>query len=108
LRLFSFGGYGLALAALALLVFGAIECPRLRLRHLAPLGFATIGVTQVHKIMQLSKRTLWSFIAMKVSNFIDSNYIDMFLIKNSRTLVVRVFCDADRQHLFHSASRIYF
>jgi len=27
LRLFSFGGYGLALAALALLVFGAIECP---------------------------------------------------------------------------------
>jgi len=29
LRLFSFGGYGLALAALALLVFGAIECPLL-------------------------------------------------------------------------------
>jgi len=28
LRLFSFGGYGLALAALALVVFGAIECPR--------------------------------------------------------------------------------
>jgi len=27
LRLFSFGGYGLALAALALVVFGAIECP---------------------------------------------------------------------------------
>jgi len=27
LRLFSFGGYGLALAALALEVFGAIECP---------------------------------------------------------------------------------
>jgi len=26
LRLFSFGGYGLALAALALMVFGAIEC----------------------------------------------------------------------------------
>jgi len=26
LRLFSFGGYGLALAALALVVFGAIEC----------------------------------------------------------------------------------
>jgi len=26
-RLFSFGGYGLALAALALVVFGAIECP---------------------------------------------------------------------------------
>jgi len=24
---FSFGGYGLALAALALVVFGAIECP---------------------------------------------------------------------------------
>jgi len=30
LRLFSFGGYGLALAALALVVFGAIECPPLR------------------------------------------------------------------------------
>jgi len=27
LRFFSFGGYGLALAALALVVFGAIECP---------------------------------------------------------------------------------
>jgi len=27
LRRFSFGGYGLALAALALVVFGAIECP---------------------------------------------------------------------------------
>jgi len=27
LRLFSFGGYGLALAALALVVFSAIECP---------------------------------------------------------------------------------
>jgi len=26
LRLFSFGGYGLVLAALALVVFGAIEC----------------------------------------------------------------------------------
>jgi len=26
LRLFSFGGYGLALVALALVVFGAIEC----------------------------------------------------------------------------------
>jgi len=27
LRLFSFGGYGLALVALALVVFDAIECP---------------------------------------------------------------------------------
>jgi len=27
LRVFSFGGYGLALVALALVVFGAIECP---------------------------------------------------------------------------------
>jgi len=27
LRIFSFGGYGLALSALALAVFGAIECP---------------------------------------------------------------------------------
>jgi len=30
LRLFSFGGYGLALAALVLVVFGAIECPPVR------------------------------------------------------------------------------
>jgi len=30
LRLFSFGGYGLALAALALVVFGAIEGPPLK------------------------------------------------------------------------------
>jgi len=30
LRRFSFGGYGLALAALALVVFGAIECPQLK------------------------------------------------------------------------------
>jgi len=36
LRLFSFGGYGLALAALALVVFGAIECP---LAHLAFGGY---------------------------------------------------------------------
>jgi len=27
LRIFSFGGYGLSLAALALVVSGAIECP---------------------------------------------------------------------------------
>jgi len=31
LRLISFGGYGLALAALALVVFAAIECPPYRL-----------------------------------------------------------------------------
>jgi len=31
LRLFSFGGYGLALAALALMVFGAIGCPPIKL-----------------------------------------------------------------------------
>jgi len=31
LRLFSFGGYGLALAALALVVFGAIECPPVKM-----------------------------------------------------------------------------
>jgi len=30
LRLFSFGGYGLALPAFALIVFGAIECPLLK------------------------------------------------------------------------------
>jgi len=34
LRLFSFGGYGLALAALALVVFGAIECPPSKDSHL--------------------------------------------------------------------------
>jgi len=34
LRLFSFGGYGLALAALALVVFGAIECPPLEVTFL--------------------------------------------------------------------------
>jgi len=35
LRLFSFGGYGLALAALALIVFGAIECPPFNQRAVA-------------------------------------------------------------------------
>jgi len=30
MRLSSFGGYGLALAALALMVFGAIECPPIK------------------------------------------------------------------------------
>jgi len=39
LRLFSFGGYGLALAALALVLFGAIECP---LKGYA-VGGATVG-----------------------------------------------------------------
>jgi len=34
LRLFSFGGYGLALAVLALVVFGAIECPPINIIHL--------------------------------------------------------------------------
>jgi len=34
LRLFSFGGYGLALAALALVAFGAIECPPESLRDI--------------------------------------------------------------------------
>jgi len=33
LRLFSFGGYGLALAALALVVFGAIERPPAKARR---------------------------------------------------------------------------
>jgi len=40
LRLFSFGGNGLALAALALVVFGAIECPPFEhtsKRHLKPI-----------------------------------------------------------------------
>jgi len=35
LRLFSFGGYGLALAALALAVFGANECPLPPAAHFA-------------------------------------------------------------------------
>jgi len=34
--IFSFGGYGLALAALALVVFGAIECPRFSLTEHFP------------------------------------------------------------------------
>jgi len=34
LRLSSFGGYGLALAALALVVFGAIECPPNEPKHI--------------------------------------------------------------------------
>jgi len=38
LRLFSFGGYGLALAALALVVFGAIECPP-KISRISPLKF---------------------------------------------------------------------
>jgi len=41
MRLFSFGGYGLALAALALVVFGAIECP--------PLGRTERGTQQFHQ-----------------------------------------------------------
>jgi len=42
LRLFSFGGYGLALAALAIVVFGAYDSyPVLRLR---PLAFSTFLV----------------------------------------------------------------
>jgi len=40
LRLFSFGGYGLALAALALVVFGAIECPPLKDSCTTITGFA--------------------------------------------------------------------
>jgi len=38
LRLFSFGGYGLALAALALVDFGAIECPP----FLSPLWLSSV------------------------------------------------------------------
>jgi len=38
LRLFSFGAYGLALAALALVVFGAIECPP---------NFASKGIQEI-------------------------------------------------------------
>jgi len=37
LRLFSFGGYGLALAALALVVFGAIECPPIQIKKTSSL-----------------------------------------------------------------------
>jgi len=40
LRLFSFGGYGLALAALALVVFGAIECPPALLQYLKNITFS--------------------------------------------------------------------
>jgi len=41
LRLFSFGGYGLALAALALVVFGAIECSPFFPFFVAKLGEVT-------------------------------------------------------------------
>jgi len=50
LRLFSFGGHALALAALALVVFGAIECPPTLVRlgkvgiAVRPLAFATFLV----------------------------------------------------------------
>jgi len=44
LRLFSFGGYGLALAALALVVFGVIECPP-----------ALLSILLVKQSMQLFK-----------------------------------------------------
>jgi len=48
LRLFSFGGYGLALAALALVVFGAIECPpRLRLFSFGGYGLALAALAIV-------------------------------------------------------------
>jgi len=42
LRLFSFGGYGLALAALALVVFGAIECPPLKTKYTQLLFYCVI------------------------------------------------------------------
>jgi len=45
LRLFSFGGYGLALAALALVVFGAIECPPCG--AISCLGEGSTGITPV-------------------------------------------------------------
>jgi len=51
LGLFSFGGYGLALAALALVVFGAIECPPDS--HInAPLVFADMLDTFLERVRQ--------------------------------------------------------
>jgi len=44
LRLFSFRGYGLALAALALVVFGAIECP--------PFSHCRAFKTRLHKVQE--------------------------------------------------------
>jgi len=49
LRLFSFGGYGLALAALAHMVFGAIECPLCQ-RFLYARDFAELFLTVVISI----------------------------------------------------------
>jgi len=46
LRLFSFGGYGLALAALALVVFDAIECLPHLLSLLLHQGAATSVAAQ--------------------------------------------------------------
>jgi len=51
LRIFSFGGYGLALAALALVVFGAIECPPIKRNVISPQN----QIPQ-HKVKQ-SKKT---------------------------------------------------
>jgi len=44
LRLFSFGGYGLALAALALVVFGATEGPPYELCRLRLFSFCGYGL----------------------------------------------------------------
>jgi len=52
LRLFSFGGYGLALAALALMVFGAIECP-------PPLTFLCLKTGDIELNIQRCRSYFW-------------------------------------------------
>jgi len=47
LRLFSFGGYGLALAALALVVFGAIECPPIVITK-----YSTYSLKQIYNFLE--------------------------------------------------------
>jgi len=54
LRLFSFGGYGLALAALALMVFGAIECPPSKLTWKAD-PHSLKNITLNHTFRQIKK-----------------------------------------------------
>jgi len=57
LRLFSFGIYGLALAALALVVFGAIECP--------PMFSGLVQNVYVYRMAKFKKIWPFRFYAIK-------------------------------------------
>jgi len=62
MRLLSFGGYGLALAALALVVFGPIECPP-ALRALKK---------NINALIRYWTLCLYTFY---IKNDIDTNYV---------------------------------